>query len=61
MNISQQMADKIKRMLDDAENPGEISTLSQALKNTQYVANEALGDNTTADGITIKVSVSDAD
>ena len=60
-NISQQMADKIKRMLDDAENPGEISTLSQALKNTQYVANEALGDNTTADGITIKVSVSDAD
>lgn len=60
-DISQKMAEKIKAMLNDTDKPGDIATLSQALKNTQYVANESLGDSSTQDGITIKVRVSDAD
>lgn len=60
-DISQRMAEKIKSMISNTNKPGEIATLSQALKNAQSVANEALGDSTTTDGLTIKVSVNDAD
>ena len=61
-NISQDAADRVHRMIQEAEKPAEISMLSQALKNLQVVGKAALGDKDgQQDGITIKVSVSDAD
>ena len=61
-NISQDAADRVHRMMQEAEKPAEISMLSQALKNLQVVGKAALGDKDgQQDGITIKVSVSDAD
>ena len=61
-NISQDAADRVHRMMQEAEKPAELSMLSQALKNLQTVGKAALGDKDgQQDGITIKVSVSDAD
>ena len=61
-NISQDAADRVHRMIQEAEKPAELSMLSQALKNLQTVGKAALGDKDgQQDGITIKVSVSDAD
>lgn len=61
-NISQDAADRVHRMMQQAEKPAELSMLSQALKNLQTVGKAALGDKDgQQDGITIKVSVSDAD
>ena len=61
-NISQDAADRVHRMMQKAEKPAELSMLSQALKNLQTVGKAALGDKDgQQDGITIKVSVSDAD
>lgn len=61
-NISQDAADRVHRMIQEADKPAELSMLSQALKNLQTVGKAALGDKDgQQDGITIKVSVSDAD
>ena len=61
-NISQDAADRVNEMLQQAEKPAEVSMLTQALKNLQTVGKAALGDKDgQQDGITIKVSVSDAD
>ena len=61
-NISQDAADRVHRMIQESEKPAELSMLSQALKNLQTVGKAALGDKDgQQDGITIKVSVSDAD
>ena len=61
-NISQDAADRVHRMMQKADKPAELSMLSQALKNLQTVGKAALGDKDgQQDGITIKVSVSDAD
>ena len=61
-NISQDAADRVNEMLQQAEKPAEVSMLTQALKNLQTVGKAALGDKDgQQDGLTIKVSVSDAD
>ena len=61
-NISQDAADRVHRMIQEAEKPAELSMLSQALKNLQTVGKAALGDKEGhQDGLTIKVSVNDAD
>lgn len=61
-NISQDAADRVHRMIQEADKPAELSMLSQALKNLQTVGKAALGDKDgQQDGLTIKVSVSDAD
>lgn len=61
-NISRQAAHKVKSMMDNTDKPAEVSMLTQALKNLQTVGKAALGDKDgQQDGITIKVSVSDAD
>ena len=61
-NISQDAADRVHRMIQEAEKPAELSMLSQALKNLQTVGKAALGDKDgQQDGLTIKVSVNDAD
>ena len=61
-NISQEAADRVNEMLQQAEKPAEVSMLTQALKNLQAVGKAALGDKEGhQDGLTIKVSVNDAD
>lgn len=61
-NISQDAADRVNEMLQQAEKPAEVSMLTQALKNLQAVGKAALGDKDgQQEGLTIKVSVSDAD
>ena len=61
-NISQDAADRVNEMLQQAEKPAEVSMLTQALKNLQTVGKAALGDKDgQQEGLTIKVSVSDAD
>ena len=61
-NISQDAVDNVSRMLQQSKKPAEVSMLTQALKNLQAVGKAALGDKEEhQDGLTIKVSVNDAD